>query len=150
MTPRDPAYADRVRESFARQSVMQFIGAILTRVEPGIVEIELPFRTELTQQHGYFHAGIVSTIADSAAGYAAYSMMPAGATVLSVEYKINLIAPADGERLRAIGRVVRSGRTLSVCDFRVVVYKDGVETLCAIGTETAICLMGRSDTVTAP
>lgn len=145
MTPVDPNFAERVRRSFDRQAVMRFIGATLTRVEPGVVEIELPYRPELTQQHGFFHAGIVSTIADSAAGYAAFSMMPADSSVLSVEYKISMIAPADGERLRAMGEVIKCGRTLTVCEFRVMVAKAGVETLCAIGTETAICLAGRSD-----
>jgi len=145
MTPSDPDFAARVRDSFARQQVMAFLGATLTRVEPGIVEIELPFRAELTQQHGYFHGGIVATIADSAAGYAAFTLMPAGSSVLSVEYKINMIAPAAGERLRAIGEAVRSGRTLTVCTFRVMVAKDGRETACAVGVETAMCLMDRAD-----
>ncbi len=148
MTPVDPNFAERVRSSFDRQAVMRFIGATLTRVEPGVVEIELAYRPELTQQHGFFHAGIVSTIADSAAGYAAFSMMPADSSVLSVEYKISMIAPADGERLRAMGEVIKCGRTLTVCEFRVMVAKAGVETLCAIGTETAICLTGRSDSPT--
>jgi uncharacterized protein (TIGR00369 family) len=145
MTPVDPRFAERVRDSFSRQAVMQFIGATLTRVESGVVEIELLHRPELTQQHGYFHGGIVCTIADSAAGYAAYSMMPARASVLSVEYKVNLIAPADGDRLRAIGQVIHAGKTLTVCEFRVFVSKGNVESLCAIGTETAICLMRTVD-----
>jgi uncharacterized protein (TIGR00369 family) len=141
--PQDPAFAARIRESFDRQKVMGLIGAALTRVEPGRVEIELPFRDDLTQQHGYFHAGIVGTIADSAGGYAAYTLMPAGSSVLSVEYKINLLAPADGERLLASGQVVRSGRTLTVCDLEVVVIKDGARTLCARGLQTLICLERR-------
>ncbi|HYC88959.1 MAG TPA: PaaI family thioesterase [Thermoanaerobaculia bacterium] len=145
MTPRDPGFEARVRESFARQAVMDYLGATMTRVEPGLVEIELPFRPELTQQHGYFHGGVVAIIADSAAGYAGYSMMPTDSSVLSVEYKINMVAPADGDRLRATGQVVRSGRTLTVCEFRVTVTKDGAETVCAIGTETVMCLMGRPD-----
>lgn len=141
MTPRDPAFAERVRASFDRQLVMRFIGASLARVEPGLVEIELPFRPELTQQDGYFHAGITGTIADSAGGYAAFTLMPAGSSVLSVEYKLNFIAPADGELLRATGRVIKSGRTLSISELRVVVMKGGVESLCAIGTLTAMCLV---------
>ncbi len=99
--PKDPAFEARVRASFGRQGIMELIGARLTRVEPGLVEIELPFRADLTQQHGFFHAGITSTIADSAGGYAAYSLMPDGASVLTTEFKINLLAPADGELLRA-------------------------------------------------
>jgi uncharacterized protein (TIGR00369 family) len=93
-----------VRESFARQGIMQTLGATLTRVASGACEIALPYRPELSQQHGFFHAGVVSTVADSAAGYAAYSLFPAGSSVLTVEFKVNLLAPADGEKLRATGR----------------------------------------------
>jgi uncharacterized protein (TIGR00369 family) len=138
--PKDPAFEPRIRESFERQKVMALLGAVLTRVEPGRVTIELPFRDDLTQQHGFFHAGVVGTIADSAGGYAAYSLMPAGASVLSVEYKINMLTPADGERLVATGVVVRAGRTLTVCDLEVDVVKDGARSLCARGMQTLICL----------
>jgi uncharacterized protein (TIGR00369 family) len=113
--PRDPNFATRVTASFARQQVMATIGARLAQVRPGEVEIELAFRTDLTQQHGYLHAGIVTTIIDSACGYAALSLMPAGAEVLSVEFKVNLLAPAAGERFIARARVVRAGRTITVC-----------------------------------
>ena len=143
--PPDPDFAARVRASFARQHVMALIGATLARVEPGRVEIELPYRLDLTQQHGYVHAGIVGTIADSAGGYAAYTLMPADSSVLSVEYKINLLAPADGERLVASGQVVRAGRTLTVCDLEVVVLKGGARTVCARGLQTLICLAARPD-----
>src|SRR5690349_13792470 len=98
---------------------MAFLGAELARVEPGLVEIALPYRAELTQQHGFFHGGIVSTIADTAGGYAAFTLFPADASILTVEYKINLVAPADGERLVARGRVLKPGRTLTVCEFEV-------------------------------
>lgn len=138
--PKDPAFESRVRASFVRQKVMGLIGAELTRVAPGRVEIELPFRDDLTQQHGFFHAGIIGTIADSAGGFAAYSLMPAGASVLSVEYKINLMAPAEGERLVASGQVIRPGRTLTVCDLEVAVLKDGARTVCARGMQTLIRL----------
>jgi uncharacterized protein (TIGR00369 family) len=138
--PKDPAFESRVRASFVRQKVMALIGAELTGVAPGRVEIELPFRDDLTQQHGFFHAGIVGTIADSAGGFAAYTLMPAGASVLSVEYKINLMAPAEGERLMASGQVIRAGRTLTVCDLEVVVLKGDVRTVCARGMQTLICL----------
>lgn len=137
---KDPGFEARIRESFVRQKVMALIGARLTRVEPGRVEIELPFRDDLTQQHGFFHAGIVGTVADSAGGYAGYTLMPAGSSVVSVEYKINLLAPADGERLVASGQVVRSGRTITVCDLEVLVDKAGVRTLCARGMQTLMCL----------
>lgn len=105
----------RVRESFARQPAMTTIGARLMTVEPGKVEIELPFSQKLTQQHGFIHAGITSMIADTACGYAALSLMPADAAVLTTEFKVNLLAPAKGDRLIASGRVVRPGRTLMVC-----------------------------------
>jgi len=93
---------------------MQLIGAELGRIEPGIVEIKLPYRTELTQQNGYLHAGIVTTIADSACGYAAYSLMPAGSQVLSVEFKVDLLRPAKGEQFRAQAEVIKAGKTLTV------------------------------------
>ena len=144
--PADPDFATRVRDSFGRQGVMGLIGADLVRVEPGVVEIALPFKPDLTQQHGFFHAGITSTIADSAGGYAAFSLFPADSSVLTVEYKINLIAPADGDRLLAVGRVVKPGRTLTVCTFEVEAEKAGVRKTCAVGQQTIICLAGRPDT----
>ncbi len=144
-TPKDPGFETRVRASFGRQGIMTLIGARLSRVEPGLVEIELPYRAELTQQHGFFHAGITSTIADTAGGYAAYSLMPAGASVLTTEFKINLLAPADGELLRARGRVLKPGRTLTVCDVDVFAVKDGRATPCAKLLETLMCLEDRPD-----
>ena len=138
--------AAQVRDSFARQGVMGLIGARLGRIEPGMVEIELPFRPDLTQQHGFFHAGVTSTIADSAGGYAAFSLFSADSSVLTVEYKINLIAPADGDRLVAIGKVVKPGRTLTVCTFEVVAEKNGAAKTCAVGQQTIMCLAGRPDT----
>ncbi|MBI2316123.1 MAG: PaaI family thioesterase [Betaproteobacteria bacterium] len=143
--PADPDYERRIRASFARQGAMALIGARLGRVAPGVVEIELPFRADLTQQHGYFHAGMTSAIADSAGGYAAYSLFPADSSVLTVEYKMNLIAPADGERLIATGRVRKPGRTLTVCDLEVVAIKGGKATPCALGLQTLICLRGKLD-----
>src|SRR5690349_16221509 len=114
-TPQDPDFEARVRRSFAAQRVMETIGARLARVAPGEVDIELSFRDDLTQQNGFLHAGIVSTILDSACGYAAFTLMPADAQVLSIEFKVNLLAPAVGERVVARARVVRAGRTISVC-----------------------------------
>ena len=113
--PHDENFEARVRASFARQRLMETIGARLTEVSAGEVEIALPFREDLTQQHGHLHAGVVTSIVDSACGYAALSLTPAGAEVLSVEYKINLLLPAKGERMIARGRVIRSGRNLTVC-----------------------------------
>jgi len=111
--PKDPAFAARVRASFARQKAMDLVGARLTVVEPGYTEITLPYRPELTQQKAYVHGGILGMIADSACGYAAYSLMPATSSLVTVEYKINILAPARGD-LVARGQVIRPGRTLTV------------------------------------
>ena len=111
---RDADFERRVRESFARQRVMGLIGASLTRVEPGAVDIALPYRDDLTQQDGFIHAGILTTVADSARGYAAYTLMPAGSEVLSVEFKVNLLRPAAGEVFVAEARVLKAGKTLTV------------------------------------
>ena len=148
-TPADPGFAARVRESFARQSIMTLIGAEIARVEPGLVEIVLPYREDLCQQHGFFHAGVTSTIADSAGGYAAFSLFPADASVLTTEFKINLLAPAVGERLRALGRVVKPGRTLTVCDVEVFAVQHGQEKICAKLLQTLMTLHGKPDTATA-
>jgi uncharacterized protein (TIGR00369 family) len=118
LVPQNPEYENTVRASFAQQRIMNLIGAELERVAPGAVDVILPFREDLTQQRGYVHAGIITTIADSACGYAAYTLMPAGSEVLSVEFKLNLLRPAAGERFVAEGRVVKAGQTLTVarCD----------------------------------
>jgi uncharacterized protein (TIGR00369 family) len=143
--PRDADYERRVRDSFARQALMRTIGAELARIEPGRVEIALPFRADLTQQHGYLHAGVTSAIADSAGGYAGYSLFPAGSSVLTVEFKINLVAPAAGERFIALGEVVKPGRTLTICRLEVSALKGGQSTLIAVGQQTLICLEGTPD-----
>jgi len=119
--PADPQFATRVRESFARQKAMALIGASLAVVEPGYVEIALPFRDDLTQQRGYVHGGILGMIADSACGYAAFSLMPADCSLVTVEYKINILTPATGS-LIAKGQVVKPGRTLTVA--RCEVYSE--------------------------
>ena len=124
---------------------MRLLGAALARVEPGHVEIAVPFRDDLSQQHGFFHAGVTSSIADSAGGYAGYTLFPAGSSVLTVEFKINLLAPGRGERLLAVGQVIRPGRTLTVCDLKVFGITEEQRTLCATGQQTLICLHGRSD-----
>jgi len=110
----NPTFVEEVKESFAKQMVMSLIGGELARVEPGIIEITLPYRRDLTQQHGYVHAGIITTIADSACGYAAYTLMPPGSDVLAVEFKLNLLRPAKGETFTARAEVIKSGRTLTV------------------------------------
>ena len=114
--PRDPDFASRVRASFDRQRFMTTLGASLQTVAPGEVTIVLPFSQALTQQHGFLHAGAVAAVVDSACGYAALTLMPAGAAVLSVEFKVNLLAPAAGRRFVALGRVRKAGRTMSVCE----------------------------------
>jgi uncharacterized protein (TIGR00369 family) len=134
-----------VRESFARQGLMKHLGAELTALRSGECEIRVRHRRELTQQHGYFHAGVTASIADSASGYAAYSTMPPDSSVLTVEYKINLVAPADGDLLIARGRVLRSGRTLKICAADVFVVDGKREILCATSLSTIMALPGRSD-----
>ena len=143
--PRDPDYAAKVRDSFGRQRIMAFLGAELTLVEPGHVRVELPYHDDLTQQHGFFHAGATSTIADTAGGYAGFSLMPPGSSILTVEFKLNLVAPADGERLVADGRVVRSGRTITVSELEVHAIKGGEARLCARGLQSLVCLENASD-----
>jgi uncharacterized protein (TIGR00369 family) len=141
----DDGCEPRVRASFARQRVMETIGAVLTRVDPGAVEIALPFRADLTQQHGFIHAGIVATILDSACGYAAFSLMPADVAVLTVEYKINLLRPAKGDRLVARARVVRSGKTLTVCAGDVLAQAGGAENVVATMLATVMAVPQRDD-----
>jgi uncharacterized protein (TIGR00369 family) len=132
----------RVRDSFARQTAMETIGASIAKVEPGKVTIELPFRPDLTQQHGFIHAGVVTMIVDTACGYAALTRMPASAAVLSAEYKINFLSPAEGEKLIARGRVLKPGRTLTVCFGEVHAKKDGNEKLVATMLATMITREG--------
>lgn len=143
LAPRDPDYVARVRSAFAKQAFMTLIGAHLAEVEPGFVRIVLPLRAELCQQHGYAHAGAAWSIADSAAGFAAQSLMAAGDGVMTVELKINLLAPADGVRLVAEGRVERAGRRLTVA--RADVHSeaaDGTRKAVAIALGTFMCMSG--------
>lgn len=127
----DPEFEQRIRRSFGEQRVMSAIGASLGAIEPGAVDIVLPFRDDLTQQDGFLHAGIIATIADSACGYAAFTLMPAAARVLSIEFKVNLLAPAVGERMVARGRVLRAGKTITVCRADVAAVIDRKEKLVA-------------------
>jgi uncharacterized protein (TIGR00369 family) len=147
-TPADPDYAQRVRESFARQAAMQLIGAELVSVTPGEVVIHLPHAPTVTQQHGFVHAGIVSTALDSACGYAAASLMPADAGVLTIEFKVNLLAPARGPLLRMTGSVLKAGRTISVVEGRAVQphpSRPGEEQLVATMSATLMTVTGRAD-----
>jgi len=136
----NPSFADEITESFAKQTIMGLIGAEITRIEPGIVEITLPYRADLAQQHGYLHAGIVTTIADSACGYAAYSLMPPNSEVLSVEFKVNLLRPAKGETFKAVAEVVKAGKTLTVVRADVFGVDGDRRELVATMLGTMICL----------
>jgi uncharacterized protein (TIGR00369 family) len=143
--PRNPDFEARVRGSFARQNAMGLIGARMTRVEPGRVEIELPVREDLGQQHGFVHGGIVGMIADSAGGYAAFTLMPADASVLTVEYKVNMLAPAEGDLLIARGEVLKPGRSLSVVRADVWVRRGDKETRVAAMQQTLMVMHGTPD-----
>lgn len=137
-------FESRVRASFERQDVMATIGAELTRVNPGEVEIEMPFRADLTQQHGFLHAGIISTALDSACGYAAYSLMPADAAVLTIEFKVNLLSPGRGERFLFRGQVTKPGRTIIVADGQAYAYDGDAEArMIATMTGTMMVVSGR-------
>ncbi|MGI9481749.1 MAG: PaaI family thioesterase [Hyphomicrobiales bacterium] len=136
--PRNAEFEARVRESFSRQSLMTLFGAELVRVRPGEVEVELPQNPALLQQHGFFHAGVTTSIADTAAGYAALTLFKPDSEVLTTEYKVNLLAPAKGEKLVARGRVLKPGRTLTICKSDVVAMADGGETLVATALLTMI------------
>jgi uncharacterized protein (TIGR00369 family) len=139
----DPDFAARVAASFGKQQLMATLGARLTGVTPGVVEITLPVSAHLSQQHGFVHAGAVAAIADSAAGYAALSLMPKDAGVLTTEFKINLLSPAAGEALVARGRVVKAGRTLTLAITEVHALANGAEKLCALLTATLMTVEGR-------
>lgn len=133
-------FQNKVSDSFAQQKFMEFIGARITRLDEGVCELELPYRDELTQQNKFFHAGVIGTLADTAAGYAAYSLFKPDESVLSVEYKVNLLAPAKGEMLAAKAKIIKHGRTLTVCTADVFVTNNGVTKLCATATVTLIAL----------
>ena len=142
--PNDPNFQDRVRASFARQRVMQTLGISITRLEPGEIELTMPYDAAYTQQHGFIHAGIISAALDSACGYAAFSLMPAGCDILTVEFKTNLLAPARGEQFKFRARVVKPGRTLTVCDARAFAETGSTEAkLIATMTGTLMAVFER-------
>jgi uncharacterized protein (TIGR00369 family) len=143
--PETADYQERIRSSFAKQGLMRTLGATLGNVSPGVVEIVIRPDAAISQQHGFVHAGAVSAIADSAAGYAALSLMPADRGVLTTEYKINLLAPAVGNRIVARGRVVKAGRTLTLAQTEVFAESDGQEKLIALLTATLMTVEGRAD-----
>jgi uncharacterized protein (TIGR00369 family) len=143
--PQAADFETRVRANFSRQQVMSIIGASLTKVEPGEVEIELPFRDDLTQHHGYLHAGIVTSIVDTACGFAAMTLMPGDATVLTIEYKVNFVSPAVGGRMIARGHVTKPGRTVTVCAGDVFALSDGKEKLVATMLATMMAVRERPE-----
>ncbi|MDD2868285.1 PaaI family thioesterase [Neomegalonema sp.] len=140
--PVAPQIEADLKASFARQGLMRHLGAELIEARYGLARISLPFRPELTQQHGYFHAGGTSAVADSAGGYAAFTTFPENSSVLTVEFKINLINPAQGERLEALGRVVKAGRTLTICQLEVHACSGERRELIALGQQTLIRIEG--------
>ncbi|MEH6404487.1 MAG: PaaI family thioesterase [Sneathiella sp.] len=143
--PKNPDYDAVVRDSFSRQAFMAFIGADLSRLSPGICDISVPHQAGLTQQHGFFHGGLVSALADSAAGYAAFSIFPENSTVLTIDFKVNFLNPSEGDRLVARAKVI--GMEGKICHLSgdVFAVKEGIETHCLTGIFTMMCLEGRSD-----
>jgi uncharacterized protein (TIGR00369 family) len=145
--PKNPRFQQAVRDSFGAQQLMATLGARVTRVVAGEVEIRVPFRSDLTQQHGFLHAGVLSSALDSACGYAAFTLMPEGVGVLTVEFKINLLDPARGEELIARARVVRAGRTITVCQGEATMLADGAEIKVATILATIMTVRERPDVV---
>lgn len=143
--PRNPDFEARVRESFARQAAMRTLGATLAVVKPGQVEITLPWSEPLTQQHGFLHAGMVATALDSACGYAGFSLMASDAAVLTIEFKINLLAPAQGQSFRMVGTVIKPGRTVTVCEGHAYAIDGGREKLVATMGCTLMAVVGRDN-----
>ena len=145
--PQDPDFRERVRASFARQQVMATLGIEVVHLEPGEVHLTMPPNPAYTQQHGFMHAGIITTALDSACGYAAFSLMPADAAVLTVEFKTNLLAPAKGDRFVFHAHVVKPGRTLTICEARALAIEGRKEKLVATMTGTLMAVTGRQDIV---
>jgi uncharacterized protein (TIGR00369 family) len=142
---KDPDYAQRVRASFARQAAMKLIGAEMTGLAPGYCGIAIQPHPEILQQHGYVHAGIVATLVDSAGGFAGFTLFPADSSVLTVEFKLNLLAPATGDRLVAEGFVIKPGRTLVITRGEVHAEKNGERTMVALMQQTLIVMHGKPD-----
>jgi len=143
--PANPDFAARVRDSFGRQPFMEHIGARITALSPGFCEITVDYDKALTQQHGFVHGGVLAAIADSAAGYAAFSLMPAEASILTVEYKLNILRPGQGEAMIARARVLKPGRTLSVVQSDVFARRAGIEEQVVTSLQTLMCLVDKSD-----
>lgn len=143
-SPSDLDFETRVRDSFSQQGMLTNLGAEIALLKAGEFHLTAPYDARFTQQDGFLHAGIVTTLMDSACGYAAYSLMPAASRVLSVEFKVNLLSPARGPRFRAEGRVIKHGRTLTVCEGKLFSIEEE-ETLCAIMQATMICIREKHD-----
>ncbi len=144
-TAPDPNFRTRIAESFARQTAMQTLGIRLESVEPGKVTLAMPFAAHLSQQHGFVHAGVITTGLDSACGYAAFTLMAADAAVLSIEFKVNLLAPAKGDSFVMRGEVIKPGRTITVCEGKAYALTGGSEKLIATMSATMMTVTGRSD-----
>jgi uncharacterized protein (TIGR00369 family) len=142
-----PGFEERVKLSFAKQGAMGLIGARLTKITPGEVEIELPFKSEHSQQHGFLHAGILTTALDSACGYATFTLFPPEAGILTIEFKVNLLAPGDGDLFRLIGKVRKAGRTISLAEGEAYAIKNGREKLIATMTATTMTIAGRDNVI---
>jgi uncharacterized protein (TIGR00369 family) len=145
LVPADLDFADRVRASFARQRFMRLLGGTMVAVAPGQVELLLPFSEDLTQQHGFVHGGAIASALDAACGYAASTLMPADAGVMTIEFKVNFLAPARGERFRVLGRVRRAGRTVTFVEGEAIAVDGASQTTVATTQATMICLRGRDD-----
>lgn len=142
---KDPDYKEKIEDSFYRQDFMNLLGAKLTRVEPGLVEAQLDYKGELTQQHKYFHGGVIGALADTVGGYAAFTLTPPDSTVLSVEYKLSFVNPGNGQKLIARGEVIKAGKQLSTCSANVYVEKDSIEKICATALVTIMNFYNKSD-----
>ena len=142
-TPKDKNYRNKVQESFDRQRAMKSLGVTIENIEPGRIELKMPYLEEYTQQHGFVHAGILSTAMDSACGYAAFSLMPEESAVLTIEYKLNLLAPAKGDFFLLIGEVLKAGRTVIVCQAEAYSNEEGEQKLVAQMTGTMMMILGR-------
>jgi len=144
-TSPDPDFQQRMCSSFSRQGFLRHLGVKMIDLQPGYCEMEVGFGDQLSQQHGYYHGGLVATLADVAGGYAAFSLTEPDASMVTAEFKINFIAPASGERLIARGSVIKPGKTLTVSQCEVVCVKDKVETVCAVALATFIALPGKPE-----
>lgn len=141
--PKAPDFRTRVEASFARQAAMASLGVTIERLEAGEIDLAMPYNAAYSQQHGFVHAGIMATALDSACGYAAFSLMPEDAAVLTVEFKTNLLAPAKGERFTFHGQVIKPGRTITVCEARAFAHDGGANRLVATMTATLMAIFSR-------